>query len=190
MTGSRFVPWMYATLGRMPERCDPYIYFHRVRPYIHGTNRDPVIYAGVGAYGGEPRGFFGETGAQSAIVPALDAGLGIVHGDDELKWYLDRMREYMPPGHRALLAALGARSRVRALAGRLPTSDPARVAYDACVQAVERFRSKHLEYAAAYIDRQVETSAQNPTAYGTGGTPFMAYLRKHRDETAAHLLGA
>src|SRR6266568_1668350 len=27
---------MYATLKRMPERCDPYIYFHRVRPYIHG----------------------------------------------------------------------------------------------------------------------------------------------------------
>ena len=33
-------------LARMPECCDPYIYFHRVRPYIHGTNRDPV---GLGA---------------------------------------------------------------------------------------------------------------------------------------------
>ncbi|HEY3107189.1 MAG TPA: hypothetical protein VGL23_00450 [Chloroflexota bacterium] len=181
---------MGATLARMPERCDPYIYFHRVRPYIHGTNRDPVVYAGVDAFGVEPRGFFGETGAQSAIVPALDAGLGIIHGDDELKWYLDRMRDYMPPGHRALLTALEARSRVRALAGRLPASDPARLAYDACVEGVERFRSKHLEYAAAYIDRQVATSAQNPTAYGTGGTPFMDYLSKHRDETAAHRLGA
>jgi hypothetical protein len=25
---------MHATLQRMPERCDPYIYYHRVRPYI------------------------------------------------------------------------------------------------------------------------------------------------------------
>src|SRR5206468_8553558 len=27
---------MNATLARMPERCDPYIYFHRVRPYLYG----------------------------------------------------------------------------------------------------------------------------------------------------------
>lgn len=25
-----------AIFERMPERCDPYVYFHRVRPYIHG----------------------------------------------------------------------------------------------------------------------------------------------------------
>src|SRR5204863_10122390 len=26
----------FASLKRMPEFCDPYIYYHRVRPYIHG----------------------------------------------------------------------------------------------------------------------------------------------------------
>jgi indoleamine 2,3-dioxygenase len=25
-----------AIFDRMPERCDPYVYFHRVRPWIHG----------------------------------------------------------------------------------------------------------------------------------------------------------
>jgi len=38
---------MYATLKRMPERCDPYIYFHRVRPYIHGWKNHPDLPAGV-----------------------------------------------------------------------------------------------------------------------------------------------
>jgi indoleamine 2,3-dioxygenase len=46
----------------------------------------------------------------------------------------------------------------------------------------------HLEYAAAYIFRQAQTDAKNPHAVGTGGTPFMEYLKKHRDETAENLV--
>ena len=30
---------MHEILLRMPERCDPYVYFRRVRPYIHGQAR-------------------------------------------------------------------------------------------------------------------------------------------------------
>ncbi len=56
------------------------------------------------------------------------------------------------------------------------------------VEALEAFRSLHLEYAAAYIFRQAQTDAKNPHAVGTGGTPFMEYLKKHRDETAEHRL--
>ena len=73
---------MHATLRRMPEHCEPFVYYHRVRPYIHGWKDHPdipdgVIYEGVEAYGGRPQQFRGETGAQSAIVPALDAMLGV-----------------------------------------------------------------------------------------------------------------
>ena len=77
---------MYTTLRRMPEWCEPFIY-HRVRPYIHGWKNHPdlpegVIYEGVEAYGGKPQQFRGETGAQSSIVPALDAMLGVGHKED------------------------------------------------------------------------------------------------------------
>lgn len=61
-------------------------------------------------------------------------------------------------------------------------------AYDACVSALEAFRTRHLEYAASYIFRQAQTDSKNPHAVGTGGTPFMKYLKKHRDETALHHL--
>ena len=63
-------------------------------------------------------------------------------------------------------------------------------AYNANVEGVARFRSRHLEYAASYINRQAGTAAGNDTDVGTGGTPFMRYLRKHRDETRAQMLPA
>ena len=45
----------------------------------------------------------------------------------------------------------------------------------------------HLEYAGTYIHQQ--SQLKNPfgrggsTITGTGGTPFMKYLKKHRDES-------
>jgi indoleamine 2,3-dioxygenase len=61
--------------------------------------------------------------------------------------------------------------------------------YDECLRWLESFRSTHLDYAARYIYRQSQSDAANPTAVGTGGTPFMPYLRKHRDETAQARVG-
>jgi len=183
---------MLATLERMPEFCDPYIYYHRVRPYIHGWKNHPdlpagLIYEGVDAYGGRPQQFRGETGAQSAIVPSLDAMLGVGHRDDMLRTYLMEMRTYIPPDHRAFIESLEARGSIRMFVREV--AHPAlTAAYNACIEGVEKFRSLHLEYAARYIFRQAQTDDKNPHAVGTGGTPFMPYLTKHRDETAVHRL--
>lgn len=182
---------MYDTLCRMPEFCDPYIYYNRVRPYIHGWRNNPalpdgLIYEGVKAYGGKPQKFAGETGAQSSIIPALDAALGVGHDDDPLRPYLLDMRNYMPPAHRQFLASVEADAAVREFVMSQKEKAALRVAYNACVTWVERFRAKHLEYAASYIFKQAQSSIANPTAVGTGSTPFMPYLKKHRDETSRH----
>jgi indoleamine 2,3-dioxygenase len=183
---------MQATLRRMPEHCEPFVYYHRVRPYIHGWKDHPdipdgVIYEGVEAYGGRPQQFRGETGAQSAIVPALDAMLGVGHKQDMLSSYLREMRAYMPPAHRGFIESLEARSPVRPFVQRAGRQSLT-AAFNACVEALEAFRSLHLEYAAAYIFRQAQTDPKNPHAVGTGGTPFMEYLKKHRDETGENLV--
>jgi len=183
---------MYATLRKMPEHCEPFIYYHRVRPYIHGWKDHPdipdgVIYEGVKTYGGRPQQFRGETGAQSAIVPSLDAMLGVGHKQDVLSSYLREMRTYMPPAHRGFIESLEGRVPVRAFVQRAGRQSLT-TAFNACVETLQAFRSLHLEYAAAYIFRQAQTDPKNPHAVGTGGTPFMEYLKKHRDETGENLL--
>ena len=101
---------MHSSLCRMVEYCDPFMYFHRVRPYIHGWKNNPalpngLIYEGVSAYSGAGQILRGETGAQSSIIPSLDGFLGVGHKDDPLKAYLMEMRLYMPPQHRKFLEA-------------------------------------------------------------------------------------
>jgi indoleamine 2,3-dioxygenase len=180
------------TLLRMPEHCDPYIYFHRVRPYIHGFKDQPalpdgVIYEGVDAFGPRPQRFRGETGAQSGVVPVLDALLGVTHADDPLRVYLREMRGYMPPKHRAFLEAVEAGPSVRDAVVKLAAGAASLVElYEDCLHWLEQLRAIHLDYAARYIYRQARTSSTNPNDVGTGGTPFMRYLAKHRDETARH----
>jgi indoleamine 2,3-dioxygenase len=181
-----------STLARMPERCDPYIYYHRVRPYIHGWKDHPdlpggLIYEGVDAYRGRPQQFRGETGAQSAIVPSLDAVLGVGHEADMLRVYLMEMRAYMPPEHRDFIASLEERGSIRGAVTHSNRHSLTAI-YNACVEELEKFRSLHLEYAAKYIFHQAQTDPKNPHAVGTGGTPFMQYLKKHRDETHQHVL--
>lgn len=177
---------------RMPERCDPYAYFERVRPYIHGWKDNPalpngVMYEGVEAHGGAPQSYRGQTGSQSSIVPCMDALLGVGHAADPMKAYLDELHIYRPPGHRRFIDDLRAESRLRDFV--IETSNAKlSEAYNANVQAVADFRTRHLEYAASYINKQQRKATGNDTSVGTGGTPFMKYLKKHRDETQANLI--
>ncbi|MEL6446387.1 MAG: indoleamine 2,3-dioxygenase [Pseudomonadota bacterium] len=181
-----------AIFDRMPERCDPYIYFHRVRPWIHGWKDNPalgagLIYDGVGETNGQPQSFRGQTGSQSSIVPAVDAVLGLGHADDPLRRYLDELHIYRPPQHRRFIDDVRARSTVREAVSKL--GDAAVVErYNENVEKLARFRTRHLEYAATYINKQQRDHEGNAVDIGTGGTPFMKYLKKHRNETQAQLL--
>jgi indoleamine 2,3-dioxygenase len=185
---------MHQILLRMPEHCDPYIYYHRVRPYLHGWRNHPalpdgLIYEGVEAHSGRPQQFRGETGAQSSIVPSLDAALGIKHQEDVLYTYLQEMRQYMPPAHRDFIASLEQGPSVRRYAVQRRTKESSlRDAYNSCIDGLDRFRATHVGYAENYIQKQSRRENKNPTDVGTGGTPFMSYLRKHRNETAKHLI--
>lgn len=183
---------IYAHFARMPERCDPYIYFQRVRPYIHGWANNPalgegLVYEGVDRFERRPQAYRGQTGSQSSIVPAMDALFGVGHSDDPLKRFLDELHEYRPVPHRRFVEDLAAQSTLRefvAASGSASLKD----AFNACIEQVARFRTRHLEYAASYINKQMGSLKGNDPDVGTGGTPFMKYLKKHRDENRAQVI--
>ncbi len=183
---------MYTVLERMPERCDPFIYFHRVRPYLYGWKDQPAlpqgaVYEGVAAYAGRPQKFRGETGAQSSIIPSLDAALGIEHQGGPLRAYLAEMRDYMPAKHRAFIEAVESGPSIRNEVLERRRSRPSlRDAYNECVHWTGQFRAKHFDYASRYVHQQSQRASANRPDIGTGGTPFMPYLKKHLDETALH----
>lgn len=184
---SHSIEKMYHPLLQMPRLCNPNIYYAQVRPYIHAFRG--IVYEGVDEYNGEPQNFLGETGAQSAIVPCLDAMLGIEHADDHLSKYLIQMRQYMPIKHRAFIAKLELnKSAVRDYILNHNNYRFLRDPYNECVHWLWKFRKKHLEYADTYIHRQAQTSPDNPTSRGTGGTPFMEYLGKHAEETLKYMI--
>jgi len=184
---------MYGSLCRMVEHCDPFVYFHRVRPYIHGWKNNPalpngLVYEGVDEYGGVGQFFRGETGSQSGIIPCCDGFLGVGHKEDPLKAYLMEMRLYMPPQHRWFLEATEAEPNTRSFVQAHNTVTELLDSYNACVEWVDKFRTKHLEFAVSYIANQAQRDPANPSQVGTGGTPFVQYLTKHRDETGAQML--
>lgn len=185
---------MLETMRRMPEHCDPYIYYTRVRPYLFGwSERSPipqgVIYEGVEEFGGKPQKFFGETGAQSSIVPTLYAYLGIEFKKDRYLHYLHEIRKYMPPGHRKFIEFLEG---VNAEWGTLrdyviKTGDIYKEGvYNRCVDLLVEFLELHYKFAKEYIFDQEQKSETNPAGVGTGGSEFLEYLKEHIEAVKNH----
>ncbi len=176
---------------RMPDKCDPYIYYHRVRPYIFGWKNNPDLPKGLiyeGFFKNKPQQYRGETGAQSSIIPLLDALFSVKHKKDTLRDYLEEMLLYMPPAHRELIFQTKKHSNIRNYAN---DSIRIRKLINKCLDQMTQFRSQHIRYANDYIHSQSRNPSDftsgGSTIRGTGGTPFMRYLRKHRDETKSSI---
>ena len=158
-----------AVLRRIPEHMDPALYYQTFRPYIRFFEN--VVYEGVAQ---TAMNFRGETGAQSSLMPALIAFMKIPHRQSVLTDHLADMRRFMPLQHRQLIAELEALPPVRDLA------DPQ--AYNDVLEAMATFREVHYTWAQEYVHRWVEDPR------GTGGTPYMEWLRQLIDETRMHKL--
>lgn len=175
---------MMEALRRMHERCAPFVFFNRLRPFLAGWKDEPLlpdglIYEGMGV---EPRQYFGASAAQSALFPLFDEVLGVTHDPGHAGGYLGQMRSYMLGGHRRLLEYVAAGPSVRHWLQRLPEGGALRTAYNLCVAELGVLRTLHMRIAAEYIVAQARAGTE---ARGTGSTTVIPFLKSVRDETAA-----
>ncbi len=156
-----------AVLARIPEKMDASLYYKKFRPYIRFFEN--VVYEGVPDV---PIHHRGETGAQSSIMPTLIAFMKIPHKPSKLTDHLADMRNFMPAEHRALIEEVEALPSIRPLASK--------EAFNEVLEAMATFREVHLRWAQEYIQKWVDDPR------GTGGTPYMKWLRQLIDETRAY----
>ncbi|HXY57160.1 MAG TPA: hypothetical protein VEH76_01130 [Methylocystis sp.] len=159
-----------AVLRRIPEHMNASLYYKTFRPYIRYFEN--VTYEG--AESAMPITFRGETGAQSSVMPTLIAFMKIPHRRSELTDHLDDMRNYMPAQHRALIKEVEAMPDVRRAAHK--------EAYNGVLDAIADFRRIHFGWAEDYINRWTDDPR------GTGGTPYMQWLKEMLLETEARRL--
>lgn len=158
-------------LRRIPEKMAPELYYRTFRPYIRFF--EDVMYDGVS----HPAiTFRGETGAQSSVIPLLVALMKIPHKSTALTDHLADMRNYMPPEHREIIGWV---EKLPSLRERVAPRS-----FNTVLDAIAEFRDVHYGWAQQYIDRWVTDPR------GTGGTPYMRWLKQLIDETLAYRIKA
>lgn len=163
-------------MRRMTERNDPEVFAHEYRPYYEGF--EDLVYEGVDGFDGEARTYRGGSGAQSSVLPSIDAALGIDHATTELIEKLTDMRSYMPESHRDVIDAFDRGPAVGEYVDQRDREE-LREAYNDCTDALATFRRVHFGQVIQYI-REVTGDTT-----GTGGTDYMEFLQVMQEETAA-----
>ncbi|XP_061871750.1 indoleamine 2,3-dioxygenase 2 [Colius striatus] len=199
---------MRKALERMHDCVDPAVFYSVIRIFLSGWKDNPampdgLIYEGVCE---QPLGYSGGSAAQSSTLHAFDELLGIHHSQDTSA-FLHRMRDYMPPAHRAFVQhiqrgpslkqhVLGCGS--RQLCG----------AFNRCVWALAEFRSYHITIVTKYITiaaAKARAGGAGPgpgtglslgkppaalEAKGTGGSHIFSFLKSVRDSTREGMISA
>lgn len=155
-------------LERMYEGCDPTIFYHRIRPFLAGSQNMEAaglprgVFYDEGNGKGEWRHYRGGSNGQSSLIQFFDVVLGVDHGtggSPGKKSYHDEVKEYMPGPHRRFLEHISRMGSLQNfIVGSKSTTgylseDTERMttAYEAATEALARFRGKHIQIVARYI---------------------------------------
>ncbi|NWZ86360.1 I23O2 dioxygenase, partial [Poecile atricapillus] len=199
---------MREALRQMHDHVDPEVFYSEIRIFLSGWKDNPamphgLIYEGVSP---EPLAYSGGSAAQSSVLHAFDELLGICHRQD-CAAFLHRMRDYMPPPHRAFVEEI--RGAVSLKQHVLSSGDERlRAAFNRCVSALTDFRSYHISIVTKYIAtaaakararRAQPCASAGPAlgkppsaleAKGTGGSHIFSFLKSIRDTTREGMISA
>lgn len=200
-----------ALLERMYEKCDPMVFYHKIRPFLAGSmNMEESglpkgVFYDEGDGKGEWRQYRGGSNGQSSLIQFFDVVLGVehhTHGKPGQKSFHTEVREYMPGPHKRFLVHVARMGSIRELALVEPAGEEQqrlREAYTAATDALSEFRNKHIKIVTRYIilpSKQPWTGGSRTNLasssssrkgeqglMGTGGTQLIPFLRTSRDET-------
>nr|XP_020835355.1 indoleamine 2,3-dioxygenase 2 isoform X2 [Phascolarctos cinereus] len=210
---------MTKALRQMHDYVDPAIFYAAIRIFLSGNQTvreiwnkedskrnskfswkdnpaipEGLIYEGVSE---EPLKYSGGSAAQSTVFHAFDELLGVCHSKESTT-FLHRMREYMPPSHRAFIEEVHSAPSLREYilsSGSCLLCE----AYNQCVATLAELRSYHISIVAKYIltgaakakDGGLGHLPGPPQALaerGTGGTTVFCFLRSVRDTTLGRII--
>ena len=179
---------MGASMSAMREGCHPFIFYHRVRPFLSGWKHNPALPQGVlySEVSAERQMYYGGSAAQSALIPVLDIALGVAHDSHKSKDFLLAMRDYMLQPHREFLVHLENVANIRDFVMEMQqryltvpeaeervysSSDVNAIqqsvqvlvsAYDSSVTQLRNFRTIHMSLVADYIMAQQRGGVAKP----------------------------
>ena len=194
---------MQSLMKLLHEQCSPTVFWTQVRPYFPGGK------GGAGwvfelADGSEvTRWCVGGSAAQSATFPFLDAVLGIKHAKmgGEISVF-EEMREYMPGEQRPFVAAVEKKKSIGEFVEcRKEDEEELLVAYNAVLEELAKWRSKHIAVVTTHIVNQARKEKKEPVKaeevmeglsvkdesdlQGTGGSALIPFLKGARKDTEA-----
>ncbi|XP_038641563.1 indoleamine 2,3-dioxygenase 1 isoform X1 [Scyliorhinus canicula] len=191
---------MNNSLKKMDDHVDPDTFYGIMRLFLSGWMDNPAFPEGL-LYEGvwdKPRHFSGGSAAQSSTLQSFDEFLGICHNKESAE-FLHRMRDYMPPSHKAFIQTITTGPSVRDYI--LFSCNPVLCElYNGCIAALVVLRNYHITVVTRYIiitsaKAKVEKAKQNSSAQvlqkapsaleerGTGGSGIMCLLKDVRDAT-------
>lgn len=194
-------------LERMYEHCHPYVFYHRIRPYLAGSKNmaDAGLPHGLmyddGSGSPEYRQYGGGSNAQSSLIQFFDIVLGIEHrptgekptddSSDEdgvagkpRHGFIQEMRSYMPGPHRRFLEHVGAVANMREFVDSRRSDKGLCIAYDACLSMLRTMRDKHIQMVSRYIIVQSRESQRQTrsTSPRNSGAMNLANVRQDKSD--------
>ncbi|KAI9835040.1 MAG: hypothetical protein M1819_002592 [Sarea resinae] len=197
-------------LQRIYENCDPYVFYHRIRPFLAGSKNMADAGLPNGVIFDTGRGnetycqYSGGSNAQSSIIQFFDLVLGIQHRptgekrseNSEAKGapipsspshnFIQEMRKYMPGPHRRFLEHVSSVANIRAYVESNRSNRALSIAYDACLAMLRVFRDKHIQVVSRYIiikSREAKNGSSTASSEGKEGRTAinLASTYSHRD---------
>ncbi|KAF4125966.1 indoleamine 2,3-dioxygenase [Geosmithia morbida] len=188
-------------LQRMHERCDPIVFYHRIRPFLAGSKNmaeaglpNGVLYED-GSGNEEFHQYSGGSNAQSSLIQFFDIALGIEHlptgekhqaksgsapNPSQRNNFIRDMRRYMPGPHARFLEDVSRVANIREFVEESRDTQLS-VAYDACLAMLSAFRDKHI----AIVTRYIITPSRQVRARSRSRSPEVA-RQKNNIATAGH----